>query len=198
MSERGFHRHDAMVLLGGAVLVAIGVLVQPGATAQATFATLEREGLSVRYPQSAAWFPPTGAGYPAVITSVQCSSDPRAACANQPTARIAVRVYDDAMGLGQAQSGKDHDAEYGDRAKRVLAAEAARDIGGKPWKCMRFAYVPVGARSESIAIECSLVESKKLYVVTLAGREGYVATLEPEVIGTLAVKPAAPAQGGTR
>jgi len=193
VTDSRFHRHDALVLVGGAVLVAIGVLVQPGASAQTTYATLERDGLSVRYPQSAAWFPPTSAGYPAVITSVQCSSDPRVACANQPTARIALRIYDDVMGLGQAQSGKDHDAEYGDRAKRMLAAEAPRDIGGKPWRCMRFAYVPVGARAESIAIECSLTASKKLYVVTLAGPEAYVATLEPDVIGTLSVKPA----GGT-
>lgn len=193
MTAGRFHRHDAMVLVGGAVLVAIGVLVQPGASAQPTYATLERDGLSVRYPQSAAWFPPTGGGYPAVITSVQCSSDPRAACANQPTARITLRVYDDAMGLGQAQSGKDHDAEYGDRAKRMLAPESPSDIGGKSWRCMRFAYVPVGARAESIAIECSLTASRKLYVVTLAGPEAYVATLESDVIGTLAVKPA----GGT-
>ena len=193
MTGSRFHRHDAMVLVGGAVLVAIGALVQPGASAQVTYATFERDGLSVRYPQSAAWFPPTTGGYPAVITSVQCSSDPRAACANQPTARIALRVYDDAMGLGQAQSGKDHDAEYGDRAKRVLAAETPSDIGGKQWRCMRFAYVPVGARVESIAIECSLTARRKLYVVTLAGPEAYVATLEPEVIGTLTVKPA----GGT-
>jgi hypothetical protein len=178
-----------MVLLGGAVLVAIGVLVQPGASAQATYATLERDGLSVRYPRSATWLPPTGTGYPAIISSVQCSSDPKVACANQPTARIAVRVYDDAMGLGQAQSGKDHDAEYGDRARRVLAAEAPRDIAGKAWKCMRFAYVPVGARSESTAVECSLVNRKKLYVVTLAGPEAYVSTLEPEVIGTLTMTP---------
>ena len=193
MTDGRFHRHDLMVLVGGAALVAIGVLVQPGASAQAAYAVLERDGLAVRYPRSAAWFPPAGAGDPAVITSVQCSSDPRAACAGQPTARIALRVYDDAMGLGQAQSGKDHDAEYGDRAKRMLAAEAPRDLGGKPWRCMRFAYVPVGARSESIAIECSLTASKKLYVVTLAGPEAYVAALEPEVIGTLAVTP----RGGT-
>ena len=47
--------------------------------------------------------------------------------------------------------------------------------------------------SESIAIECSLTAGKKLYVVTLAGPEAYVAALEPEVIGTLAVRSA----GGT-
>src|ERR1043165_4054514 len=95
--EHRFHRHDALVLVGGAVLVAIGVLVQPGAGAGAavTYATLERDGLLVRYPQSAAWFPPASTGYPAVITSVQCSSDPRVACAHLPTARIALRVYDD-------------------------------------------------------------------------------------------------------
>lgn len=184
-----FHRHDALVLLGGAALVAIGVLVQPGASAQVAYATLERDGLSVRYPQSATWFPPAGTGYPAIISSVQCSSDPEVACANLPTAQIAVRVYDDAMGLGQAQAGKDHDAAYGDRARRVLAAEAPREIAGKAWRCMRFAYVAVGARSESIALECALVASRKLYVVTLAGPEDYVRTLEPEVIGTLAVKP---------
>lgn len=182
-----FHTHDAMVLVGGAALVAIGVLLQPSTNAQASYATFERDGLSVRYPQSATWFPPAGPGYPAIISSAQCSSDSRVACAGQPTARIAVRVYDDAMGLGQAQSGKDHDAEYGDRAKRIVAAEAPRDIAGKPWTCMRFAYVPVGARSEIVAVECSLPSSKKLYVVTLAGPDGYVSALEPEVIGTLAV-----------
>jgi len=185
-----FYTHDAMVLVGGALLVAFGVLVQPSARAQTSFATLERDGLSVRYPQSATWFPPAGNGYPAIISSAQCSSDAKVACAGQPTARIAVRIYDDAMGLGQAQSGKDHDAEYGDRAKRILAAEAERDIAGKAWKCMRFAYVPVGARSETVAVECSLMLGKKLYVVTLAGPDGYVSTLEPEVIGTLAVKTA--------
>jgi hypothetical protein len=193
--KRLFYTHDAMVLVGGAVLVAIGVLVQPSARAHGDYATLERDGLSVRYPRSATWFPPAGSAYPAVISSAQCSSDPRVACAGQPTARIAVRVYDDAMGLSRAQSGKDHDAEYGDRAKRMLAAEAPRDIAGKAWTCMRFAYVPVGARTEVVAVECSLLSEKKLYVVALAGPDGYVSTLEPEIIGTLAVK--APG-GGSR
>jgi hypothetical protein len=142
----------------------------------------------VPYPQSAAWFPPTSDGYPAIISSAQCSSNPKAACADQPTARIAVRVYDDTMGLGQAQSGKDHDAEYGSRAKRLIDAEASRDIAGKDWKCTRFAYVPAGAKSESVAIECSLVNHKKLYVVTLTGPEAYVRTLEPDIINHLAVK----------
>src|SRR5262249_51047538 len=114
--------------------------------------------------------------------------DPKVACADEPTARITARVYDDAMGLGQAQSGVDHDAEYGDRAKRIIAGDAPRDIAGKPWRCMRFAYVPVGAKSESAAVECSLVHGKKLYVVTLAGPEAYVSTLEPEVINKLVVK----------
>jgi hypothetical protein len=183
-----FYRHDLVVLLGGAALVAVGVLVQGAAGAETTFTSLERDGLSVPYPQSARWFPPTGKGYPAVIGSAQCSSDPRAACAGQPTAQITVRVYDDAMGLGKAQFGKDHDAEYGDRAKRIIADEAPRDIAGKPWKCERFAYVPVDAKSESVAIECSLADHKKLYAVTLAGPEAYVSTLEPDVINHLIVK----------
>ena len=183
-----FHTHDLIVLVGGAALVALGLAVQSATGAQAAFTALERDGLSVRYPQSAAWFPPTGDGYPAIISSAQCSANPRAACAGQPTARIAVRVYDDTMGLGQAQSGKDHDAEYGSRAKRVIAAEAPRRIAGVDWTCTRFTYVPPGARSESVAIECSLVQRKKLYVVTLAGPEAYVAALEPDVIDHLAVK----------
>jgi hypothetical protein len=183
-----FYTHDLIVLLGGAALVAVGILVQGGTSAKATYVSFERDGLSVPYPQSAAWLPPDGDGYPAIISSAQCSSDPKATCADQPTARIAVRVYDDAMGLGEAQFGKDHDDEYKSRAKRIIAAEAPRDIAGKPWKCMRFAYVPVGAKSESVAIECSLVERKKLYAVTLAGPAAYVSTLEPDVIDHLIVK----------
>lgn len=183
-----FHAHDLAVLVGGAALVVVGVLVQGGTGPATAYASLERDGLSVPYPQSARWFPPTGGGYPAIISSAQCSSDPKVACADQPTARIAVRVYDDEMGLGQAQFGKDHDAEYGDRAKRLIAAEAPRTISGKPWRCSRFAYVPSGARSESVAVECALVDRKKLYVVTLAGPEAYLQTLEPDVINHLAVK----------
>ena len=183
-----FHTHDAMVLVGGAALVAIGVLLQPSTNAQASYATFERDGLSVPYPQSAAWFPPTRDGYPAILSSAQCSSDPRDPCAGQPSARIAVQVYDDAMGLGQAQSGKDHEAEYGARAKRMIAAEAPRSIAGVDWKCTRFAYVPAGARSESVAIECALASHKKLYVVTLSGPEPYLRTLEPDIMDHLAVK----------
>jgi hypothetical protein len=183
-----FHRHDLMVLVGGAALVAIGLAVQAATGAATAYTSLERDGLSVPYPQSAAWFPPTGDGYPAVISSAQCSSNPKLACADRPTARITVRVYDDTMGLGQAQFGKDHDAEYGHRAKRLVAAEASRDIGDKTWRCTRFAYVPAGARSESLATECSLVHHKKLYAVTLAGPETYVRTLEPDIINHLIVR----------
>ena len=183
-----FHRHDLIVLLGGAVLVALGSLALGGASAELPYTSFEREGLTVRYPQSTKWFPPTGADYPAIIGSAQCAPDPRVACAGRPTARIAVRVYDDALRLGEVQSGKDHDAEYGDRAKRIITAESPRDIGGKAWRCTRFAYVPVAATSESVAIECSFVNDKKLYVVTLAGPEAYVSLLEPEVINKLVVK----------
>lgn len=183
-----FHSHDLIVLVGGAALVAIGLAVRGATGAATTYTTFERDGLSVPYPQSAAWFPPTRDGYPAVISSAQCSSNPRTACDGQPSARVAVQVYDDAMGLGQAQSGKDHDAEYGSRAKRLIAAEAPRSIAGVDWKCTRFAYVPAGARSESVAIECALASHKKLYVVTLSGPEPYMHTLEPDIIDHLAVK----------
>jgi hypothetical protein len=202
-SSHPFHTHDLIVLVGGAALVAIGVIAQGGAGADAVYTTFERDGLSVPYPQSAKWFAPataapgvaagvvsgvTAGGVPAVIGSAQCSSDPKALCAGQPTAQITVRVYDDELGLGPAQFGRDHAAEYGARAKRIIAAEAPRELGGKPWLCARFAYVPVGARSESVAIECSLASNKKLYAVTLSGPEAYVATLEPNVIGKLVVK----------
>jgi hypothetical protein len=186
--EHPFHAHDLLVLVGGAALVALGLVVRSTTGAATTYATFERDGLSVRYPQSASWFPPTGAGYPAIISSAQCSSNPRAACADLPTARIVVRVYDDAMGLGQAQFGKDHDAEYGNRAKRLIAAEEPRSIAGKEWKCTQFAYVPSSARSESVAIECALAHQRKLYAVTLTGPAAYVRTLEPDIINHLAVK----------
>ena len=129
-----FHTHDLAVLVGGAALVVVGLLVQGGTGPATTYTSLVRDGLSVPYPQSARWFPPIGGGYPAIVSSAQCSSDPKVACADQPTARIAVRVYDDEMGLGQAQFGKDHDAEYGGRAKRQISAEAPRTISGKRWK----------------------------------------------------------------
>ena len=187
-TEHSFYRHDLIVLVGGAALVAIGLAIAGASSDATSYSVFERDGLSVPYPQSAAWFPPAGDGYPAIISSAQCSSNPRAACADQPTARITVRVYDDAMGLGQAQFGRDHDAEYGSRAKRRVAAEAPRSIGDATWKCASFAYVPPGARSESLAIECSLVQHRKLYAVTLAGPEAYVRTLEPDVIGHLVVK----------
>jgi hypothetical protein len=183
-----FHNHDLIVLAGAAVLVAIGLGVRGGSGAANAFAVFERDGLTVRYPESAAWFPPTGTGYPAVISSAQCSSSPKVACADQPTARIVVRVYDNAMGLGEAQAGKDHDADYGSRAKRLITAEATREIGGVDWMCTRFAYVPVAARSESVAIECSISSHGKLYDVTLSGPDAYVRTLEPEIIGHLVVK----------
>jgi hypothetical protein len=191
-SAHPFHTHDLLVLVGGAALVAIGVIVPSGGGSDAAYTTFERDGLSVPYPQSAKWFPPAttvaSAGSPHVIGSAQCSSDPKAPCTDQATAQITVQVYDDEMGLGPAQFGRDHSAEYGDRAKRIIAAEAPRELGGKRWLCARFAYVPVGARSESVAIECSLASNKKLYAVTLTGPEAYVATLEPNVIGNLAVK----------
>ena len=185
--SHAFYRHDLIVLLGGAALVAIGVIASATNAAPA-YALFERDGLSVPYPHSARWFPPTSAGYPAVIGSAQCSSDPDLACGDQPTARIVVAVYDDAMGLGAVRSGRDHDAAYGGRARRVITAEALRNIAGKMWTCMRFAYVPVGAKSESAAIECSLAHRRRLYVVTLSGPESYLSALEPDIIDNLVVR----------
>ena len=86
-----FHSHDLIVLVGGAALVAIGLLARGATGGAATYASFERDGLSVPYPQSAAWFPPTGDGYPAIISSAQCSSNPKVACADQPTARVFVQ-----------------------------------------------------------------------------------------------------------
>src|SRR6266481_3304675 len=117
MTDSPFHTHDLIVLVGGAALVAIGVAIG-GSAGTASYAMFERDGLSVPYPQNARWFPPTATASPAIdptgedprpagtavgvptprarlsaiISSVQCSSDASAACADQPTARIAVQV----------------------------------------------------------------------------------------------------------
>lgn len=187
-SSHPFYTHDLIVLLGGAALVAIALIAQRTTSAEPAYTSLDRDGLSVPYPQSATWFPPTGDWLPAIISSAQCSLDPKAVCVDRPTARIVVRVYDDVMGIGQAQAGKDHEAEYGNRAKRIIAAEAPRTIEGKTWMCTRFAHVAVGGTSESVAVECSLASNKKLYVVTLTGPEAYVSALEPDIIDKLVVK----------
>src|SRR5215470_3399113 len=100
-SSHPFYTHDLIVLLGGVALVAIGLVAQLVTSAGPAYTSLERDGLSVPYPQSATWFPPTGDQFPAIISSAQCSLDPKVVCADRPTARIVVRVYDDVMGIGQ-------------------------------------------------------------------------------------------------
>ncbi len=184
-----FYQHDLLVLIGGAALVAVGWIAQGGAGASKTsYTSFARDGLTVPYPKNAKWTAPTSEAYPARIESSQCSNDPKASCADLPTASIVVRMYDDSMGLGEAQAGKDHDAEYNDRAKRMIAAEAPRDIGGKQWKCTRFAYVPKSSHVETTAVECTIVNNKKLYVVTLSGPEKYLNKLEPDTIGKLVLQ----------
>jgi hypothetical protein len=186
-TENPFFKHDLIVLIGGAALVLVGVLAQGGRT-KVSFTSFSRDGLTVPYPQSPKWSGPTSESYPARIESSQCSTDPKMACNDTPTAQIVVRNYDDAMGLGEAQAGKDHDAAYGDRAKRIVSPEATRKIGDKEWKCTTFAYVPVGARTETMAEECTIVNNKKLYVVTLSGPEKYVKQLDPDTMGKLVLQ----------
>jgi hypothetical protein len=187
--ENSFLQHDMLVVLVGAAVLAIGFLVQGGtAQVKTDWTSWTRDGLTVRYPKNSLWQPPTGEGWPARFVSGQCSDDPKESCGDNPPASIEVAEYDDEMGLGEIEAGKAHAEAYAARAKREIVPESVRVIGDKEWKCGRFGYVPVGVTREVLAIECSVVNNKKLYIVTLSAPEAYLAALEPQVIGTLALK----------
>jgi len=154
----------------------------------ATYTTWTKDGLTVRYPKNNLWQPPTGTDYPQIMLSGQCSMNPKEQCGDTPPARVEVRVYEDEMGLGSIEAGSQHEKDYASRAKRAISAEAPQMIGDKEWQCSRFGYVPLNASRETLAVECVIVNNKKVYIVTLAGPERYLAELEPQIIGKLVLQ----------
>src|SRR5262245_59412869 len=94
--ENAFFTHDLLVVGLGAAIVAVASLAQGAAKTE--FTSWEREGLTVRYPKSSLWQPPTGDSYPQIVLSGQCSTNTKDKCGDRSPARVEVRIYEDEMG----------------------------------------------------------------------------------------------------
>lgn len=184
-----FLANDLLVVVGALVLLAAAYAAH-GAMTRPRMATFDAQGLALRYPKG--WFPSGDPGAFPTIVSFQSTEDPLIGLEAKITRKPLMEgPIGPALDLSRG-------TRYGEMYKRMTSCPTescppqTRTANGRQWLRTEFIYAFKPSDDDAPvvehAVEYALVNSDRLYVVTLHGPEARLGELESRILSTLAVK----------